>query len=76
VTDGKNSSGQPVALTCRVEEAGAVLGLGRTRAWASARDGTLPVVRFGRSVRVSVPALAERLGCETEELLAALGGKR
>lgn len=61
--------GWPVLLT--VEEAGAVLRVGRTKAYALARqwratDGRsgLPVVNFGHVLRVPRRALEEMIGTD------------
>lgn len=58
--------------TLTVEEAGAFLRLGRTKAYSEARrflatNGTegLPVVAFGRSLRVPTAALLRLLGIES-----------
>ena len=48
--------------TLTVEEAGAVLGLGRASAYAAAARGEIPTRRFGRRVVVPVPALLALLG--------------
>lgn len=48
-------------LTCSVIDAGMVLGIGRALAYRSAHDGTLPVVKVGTRLRVSVPALLAML---------------
>lgn len=48
--------------TLTVEEAGAVLGLGRASAYAAASRGEIPTRRFGRRVVVPVPALLALLG--------------
>jgi excisionase family DNA binding protein len=44
-------------LTCSVDEAAKLLGIGRSTAYAAARDGSLPVLRLSRRVLVSVPRL-------------------
>lgn len=49
--------------TCTIDEAAAVLGVGRSTAYAAARDGSLPTLRISR--RLLVP---------TAKLLAMLGG--
>jgi excisionase family DNA binding protein len=45
-----------------VEEAGAVLGLSRCHAYKSARDGSLPTLKFGRKYVVPVHRLKALLG--------------
>jgi excisionase family DNA binding protein len=49
-------------LTISVPEAGQVLGIGRDAAYAAAKRGQIPTLRLGRSLRVSVPLLMQRLG--------------
>jgi excisionase family DNA binding protein len=49
-------------VTLTVEEAAALLGLGRTSAYEAARRGDFPTRRLGRRVVVPVPALREWLG--------------
>ena len=48
--------------------AASVLGMGRSVAYSTARLGTfpVPVIRVGRSLRVSVPALLRLLGDTSE----------
>ena len=45
------------SLTMSVEEAGKALGIGRSTAYALARQGTLPVLRLGAR-RLLVPRAA------------------
>jgi len=47
-------------LTISVPEAGRRLGLGKNASYEAARRGELPVLRFGRKLRVPVVAF-ERL---------------
>ncbi len=47
--------------TISVVEAGEILGLCRNKAYAAARKGQIPVIRFGRKMRVSTLALVEML---------------
>ena len=47
-------------LTISVPEAGRRLGLGKNASYEAARRGELPVLRFGRKLRVPLLAL-ERL---------------
>jgi excisionase family DNA binding protein len=49
-------------ITLTVEEAAALLGLGRTAAYEAARRGEIPSRRLGRRVIVPVPALLDWLG--------------
>jgi excisionase family DNA binding protein len=48
--------------TLTVEEAGRLLGISRGVAYHAARDGELPVLRFGRRLLVPVPRLLAMLG--------------
>jgi excisionase family DNA binding protein len=50
--------------TISVEEAAAVLGIGRSAAYEAARRGQLPTRRLGRRLFVPVPALLRWLGAE------------
>lgn len=49
-TDGRDQNG-PLMLTA--EETAALLGLSRSKVYEMIAAGELPVVRFGRSVRVN-----------------------
>jgi predicted DNA-binding transcriptional regulator AlpA len=53
-----------LGLTTDVETAGAILGIGRSKAYALAKAGEFPVrvLRVGRSYVVPVPAILEALG--------------
>jgi hypothetical protein len=69
VSDGSGGSGVPLLLT--VEEAGALLRIGRTKAYAMARewretDGRsgLPVIDLGHVLRVPRRALEEMVGVQ------------
>lgn len=44
-------------MTISVEEAGKLLGLGRSASYDAARRGELPVISIGRRKLVSLPAL-------------------
>lgn len=50
--------------TVSLVEAGQVIEIGRTKAYAMARQGTfpVPVLRFGSRLRVSTAALRELVG--------------
>ena len=52
-------------MTLSVPEAGERLGLGRNASYEAARSGEIPVLRFGRKLRVPCVAL-ERLLAETK----------
>lgn len=45
-----------------VPEGGAVLGLGRDAAYAAARRGDMPTLRFGKRILVPVAKLKQLLG--------------
>ncbi len=63
---------QPLLLT--MEEAGRLLGVGRSSAYSLARQGAIPVVHLGKAARVpraAVEAYAERLIREAEALAGA-----
>jgi excisionase family DNA binding protein len=48
--------------TISVDEAAAVLGVGRSSAYAAAKGGDLPVIRIGNRLIVPVGALRRMLG--------------
>jgi hypothetical protein len=51
-----------IAKTLSVPEAGRrYFGFGRAASYAAAARGDLPVIRLGRNLRVSIPALEEML---------------
>ncbi|MFI7332843.1 DNA-binding protein [Micromonospora aurantiaca (nom. illeg.)] len=53
-----------LGVTTDVETAGAILGIGRSKAYALAKRGQFPVrvLRVGRNYVVPVPAILELLG--------------
>ncbi len=53
--------------TCSIEEASVVLGIGRSTAYAAARDGSLPTVRLSKRLLVPTARLAAMLGLEEQE---------
>lgn len=53
--------------TCSVEEAAAALGIGRSTAYAAARDGSLPTLRLSHRLLVPTAKLLEMLGVERQE---------
>jgi len=55
-----------VRPTVRVEEAGGWLGLGRSSAYEAVRRGEIPVLRFGRALRVPTARLRVLLGLDVE----------
>ena len=52
----------PGRQTVTVEEAAAILGLGRSAAYEAVRRGEIPSLRVGRRLLVPVPALDALLG--------------
>jgi excisionase family DNA binding protein len=50
--------------TCSVDEAAAVLGIGRSTAYAAAHDGSLPVLRVRTRLLVPTAKLLAMLGCD------------
>jgi excisionase family DNA binding protein len=61
--------------TVSVEQAAAVLGIGRSTAYAAARDGSLPVVRLSHRLLVPTARLLELIGCRQRPLDDAAGGE-
>jgi predicted DNA-binding transcriptional regulator AlpA len=54
--------------TVDVDEAAAILGIGRTTAYEAHRSGNMPgALTLGRRRIVSVPALRRALGCDPSE---------
>jgi excisionase family DNA binding protein len=52
--------------TCSVEDAAMLLGVGRSTAYAGARDGSLPVLRISKRILVSTAKLRAMLGVDQE----------
>ncbi len=58
----KAHEAQKTPKTMNVPEAGRFYyGIGKNASYEAARRGDLPVIRIGRLLRVSVPAMEERL---------------
>jgi hypothetical protein len=53
--------------TCSVADASIVLGIGRSTAYAAARDGSLPTLTISHRRLVSTAKLRSMLGLEDEE---------
>jgi len=53
--------------TCSVEEAAVILGIGRSTAYAAARDGSLPTLRLSHRLLVPTAKLLAMLGAEPDE---------
>ena len=47
--------------TVTIQEAAKILGIGRDQAYNAARLGQLPVIRIGKRLLVSIPALEKML---------------
>jgi excisionase family DNA binding protein len=56
-----------ICPTVSVEEAAQWCGLGRSAAYEAVRRGELPVLRFGRSLRVPTALLRQMLGLKESE---------
>ncbi len=56
----------PEILTMSVPEAGRLLGLSRNAAYEAARRREIPVLRFGRKLRVPRVAFERLLGGESK----------
>ena len=54
-------------MTLTPEEAGAVLGIGRSIAYRAVRNNEIPSIRIGKRVVVPIPALLKFLGAEPEQ---------
>jgi len=52
--------------TCSIDEAALVLGIGRSTAYAAAREGSLPVLRVRHRLLVPTAKLLAMLGVEPE----------
>jgi excisionase family DNA binding protein len=51
-----------VSAVYSVSEAGELLGISRNSAYAAARDGSLPVIKVGRLLKVPKAVLDKMLG--------------
>jgi excisionase family DNA binding protein len=70
-TSMKQQREKPVEiLLLTVPQAARALGLGRTKVYELIATGSLPTVRFGRSVRVPVAKLQEWLEHYSEQHIA------
>ena len=63
--DRERSNVDEYQLTLSVPEAGRRLGLGKNLSYEAAQRGELPVLRFGRRLRVPVAALERLLNSAT-----------
>jgi excisionase family DNA binding protein len=55
-------------LTLTVEQAGRLLGIGRSTAYEIVASGDLPSIRLRRRIVVPTAQLAERLGVDKEDI--------
>ena len=55
------------AATCSVDLAAAALGIGRSTAYAAAKDGSLPTLRLSHRLLVPTAKLLAMLGVEPDE---------
>ena len=62
--DRSDLEGLRARHTCSVEEAGRALGIGRSTAYAAARDGSLPVLRVSHRLLVPTAKLLAMIGAE------------
>lgn len=62
----------PLALT--VEQAAAVLGIGRSAGYAGVKSGDIPSIRIGRCIRVPRHRLEQMLGAPTNDVEPAGNG--
>ncbi len=53
--------------TCSIDEAARLLGIGRSTAYAAARDGSLPTLRLSHRLLVPTAKLLGLLGVQTEQ---------
>jgi excisionase family DNA binding protein len=61
-------------LTLTVEQAGQLLGVGRSTAYELVRSGDLKCIRLRRRIVIPVAHLAESLGVERDAVWATLTG--
>jgi excisionase family DNA binding protein len=61
----------PHPLTLTVEQAAKVLGIGRSTAYELVHTGAIPSLRLGRRIVVPIAKLADQLGLDHLEVVAA-----
>ncbi|MFL5707085.1 MAG: helix-turn-helix domain-containing protein [Ktedonobacteraceae bacterium] len=66
-----DKKGSPFLLLLSIPEAAKTLGLGRTKVYELIATEGLPVVRFGRAVRVSVNSLQQWIEQREKQELSA-----
>jgi excisionase family DNA binding protein len=76
MSDGSDVIAILARPTCSLTEAAAVLGIGRGQAYAAAKRGEIPTLRFGRRCVVPTAALKRTLGGDLVDARAIeAGGK-
>jgi excisionase family DNA binding protein len=60
-----------VILTISVPEAGRRLGIGRNSAYEAAHRGEIPILRFGRTMRVPISAFEAMLAVQSKQQVVA-----
>jgi excisionase family DNA binding protein len=63
-------------LVYSIEEAGAMLGLGRNSAYAAARRGEIPIIRIGRLLKVPKAELDKMLALATSTIEPVVRAKK
>ena len=53
--------------TCSIDEAAEALGIGRSTAYAAAREGSLPVLKMRNRLLVPTAKLLAMLGCDAAD---------
>jgi excisionase family DNA binding protein len=69
----RESPAKPAVLT--VEEAGELLRIGRSAAYAAVRAGEIPSIKVGRSIRVPTFRLEQLLGLQNDNGAAGNGAE-
>ena len=63
--------GAPQRLLLRIPEVAETLGIGRTKIYEMIATGELPIVRFGRAVRISVTTLQKWVEAREQQNMPA-----
>jgi excisionase family DNA binding protein len=66
MTEGQTGGCDGVVLL-RITDVAKMLGLGRSKAYAMAKQGALPVVRIGKAIRVPCQGLFEWVRTKTQQ---------
>jgi excisionase family DNA binding protein len=64
--DERRETGEELPRVLRVEEAGELFRISRSAAFRAVKNGTIPSIRVGRSLRVPTALLLKMLGEEGE----------